>query len=89
MTFSRPQGKGTQIEVDVFFTKDGKKVGGWDVNEESDAKTDLGVEGLQGHHDLYCAVGVCGGVEFQIVMEPGKWLFTPGDFIAEKGSEEV
>ncbi|KAI9853082.1 MAG: hypothetical protein M1838_001583 [Thelocarpon superellum] len=67
----------TPAHVEVFFTRNGKRVGGWDLHEERDARTDLGVEGLEGRHDVYPAVGVYGGVDFEVSFAPGSFLFVP------------
>ncbi|KAI9682314.1 MAG: hypothetical protein M1817_000368 [Caeruleum heppii] len=65
------------LKTEVFFTRDGKREGGWDVHEELDAATDLGVEGLEGNFDLYAAVGVFGGVDFEVFFREGEWLYRP------------
>lgn len=65
------------IGVDVFFTRDGKKVGGWNLHEEGDAEEDLPVTGLEGFHDLLAAVGTFENVEFDIVFSEGEWMYRP------------
>jgi hypothetical protein len=69
--------KGGRLETEVFFTRQGREVGRWDLHEETDAEGDLPVTGLEGYHDLSCAVGTCGRTEFEVVLDPGKWLFRP------------
>lgn len=65
------------INVDVFFTRNGEKEGGWNLHEELDASNDLGVYGLDGHFDLYAAVGTFGGVEFDVLFKRQDWLWRP------------
>lgn len=66
---------GRRIEAEVFFTRDGQVVDGWDVHEELDAKTDLPVTGLEGYHDLAIAVGTYKNVAVDIVLDPARWLY--------------
>lgn len=63
------------INVDVFLTRDGKKVAGWNLHEENDAQEDLPVTGLEGFHDLLAAVGTFENVEFDIVFDASQWLY--------------
>lgn len=67
----------TPINVEVFFTRDGRKDGGWNVHEEGDSIEDLPVTGLEGMHDLYAAVGTFDNVEFEIVFNEGEWMYHP------------
>jgi hypothetical protein len=61
---------------EVFFTRDGRKEGGWDVDEERDAEREGGGgEGLRGEGDVYLCVGCFGGVEFEVVGEKRAWLY--------------
>ncbi|GES57815.1 SPRY-domain-containing protein C285.10c [Aspergillus terreus] len=83
MTFQLPdndtlvQEKGRQkAKVDVFFTRDGRVAGGWNLHEEVDADAG-GVEGLEGDYDVYGAVGLFGGVDFEVTFEPRSWLWKP------------
>lgn len=61
--------------VDVFFTRNGALVGGWNIHEETDAEEDLPVTGLEGFHDLCAAIGTYDGVKFEAVFEPSRWLY--------------
>jgi hypothetical protein len=63
------------INVEVFFTRDGSKVGSWNLHEEGDAEEDLPVTGLEGFNDLYAAVGTFENVEFEIVYNQGEWMY--------------
>lgn len=65
------------LSVEVFFTKNGKKSGGWNLHEELDAETDQDVIGLDGTFDLYAAIGLFGGAEFKVVFERESWLYLP------------
>lgn len=68
-------GGGGRIEVEVFFTRDGKVDGRWDVHEELDASTDLPVTGLEGYHDIAIAVGTYQNVGVEIVLDPARWMY--------------
>ncbi len=69
--------KQNTINVEVFLTRNGEMGEGWNLNEELDASNDLGVDGLDGHFDLYAAVGTFGGVEFDIMFNRQDWLWRP------------
>jgi hypothetical protein len=92
MTFSAPRappgygatqqqyGQGQQqggLDVEVFFTRNGKKEGGWDGNLELDERSEGGTTGLRGECDLFPAVGVFGGVDFDVFFHPAQWLYKP------------
>jgi hypothetical protein len=63
--------------VRVFFTRNGRDAGGWDLHEELDADAG-GVHGLEGTFDLYGAIGIFGGVEFEACFQADGWLWKPG-----------
>ena len=67
----------TPINVEIFFTRDGRRGGGWNLHEEGDAQEDLPVDGLEGLNDLYAAVGTFESVEFEIVFDRRQWLYQP------------
>lgn len=67
----------TPIDVEIFFTRDGRWAGGWNLHEEGDAEEDLPVTGLEGWNDLYAAVGTFEDVGFEIVFNHKKWLYRP------------
>jgi len=72
---------GAKPEVDVFFTREGKKVGGWDLYEERDVNSDvMGVRGLEGDMDLFPAMGVFGACEVEVRFKEGEWLYRPKVF---------
>lgn len=65
------------INVEIFFTRDGTMAGGWNLHEEGDAQEDLPVTGLEGYNDLLATVGTFENVEFEIVFNPGEWMYHP------------
>ncbi|KAF3356016.1 hypothetical protein VdG1_06754 [Verticillium dahliae VDG1] len=69
-----PRGDGS-INVDIFFTREGKIVGSWNLHEEGDAEEDLPVTGLEGYHDLSCAIGTFNHNSFEIIFEPSRWKY--------------
>lgn len=76
MGFLPPTYAGGKNRVEVFFTRNGKKDGGWDVHEEKDRDQEEGdVTGLEGEHDLLAAVGCFGQVEFEVRFRREEWLF--------------
>ncbi|ORY15683.1 hypothetical protein BCR34DRAFT_558322 [Clohesyomyces aquaticus] len=85
MTFSPPKHppsyeqsqQGQPLDIEVFFTRNGVKNGGWDGNEELDQKCEGGSTGLRGECDLFPAIGVFGGVDFEVFFSPENWLYNP------------
>jgi len=81
MTFhaSSPyQANDAKRQADVFFTRNGKRDGGWNLHEERDIEQEAGnVIGLEGEHDLLAAVGCFGGVEFEVMFRREAWMFRP------------
>ncbi|AEO53100.1 hypothetical protein MYCTH_2293986 [Thermothelomyces thermophilus ATCC 42464] len=71
---------GGRVEADVFFTRQGREVGRWNLHEETDAEQDLPVTGLEGYHDLSCAIGTCGETGFQVIFDPARWLHRPAGY---------
>lgn len=65
----------TPINIEVFFTRNGQKDGGWNLHEENDASQDLPVTGLEGMNDLYASVGMFEANEFEIVFNSRDWLY--------------
>jgi hypothetical protein len=66
--------QGNLLDVQVFFTRNGKKTGEWDLHEEQDQSME-GVQGLEGEYDLFPAVGVFGGCDFEIIFKEKDWLY--------------
>ncbi|KAK5210285.1 hypothetical protein LTR99_009364 [Exophiala xenobiotica] len=62
-----------RVETSAFATREGQTNKGWewDVDEERDER-DEGVDGLMGEGDLYPAIGVFGGVEFEVRFGQGQ-----------------
>jgi len=85
MTFAVPKNppsydqtqQGRILDIDVFFTRNGKKEGGWDGNEELDARSEGGNVGLRGELDLFPAIGVFGGVDLHVLFHPSQWMYVP------------
>ena len=85
ITFSVPRNppsyeesqQGRMLDIDVFFTRNGVKEGGWDGNEELDVRSEGGNTGLRGESDLFPAIGVFGGVDFDVFFHPSQWLYRP------------
>ena len=69
--------RSTGLLAEVFFTKNGVLTGGWNLHEELDDTKDLGIQGLDGQHDLYGVVGVCGVVKFDCLFHRRDWLWLP------------
>ncbi|KAF2735751.1 hypothetical protein EJ04DRAFT_464234 [Polyplosphaeria fusca] len=85
MTFAPPKDppsyeqsqQGQLLDVGVFFTRNGVRDGGWDGNEELDQRSEGGTIGLRGECDLFPAIGVFGGVDFDVYFSPENWLYNP------------
>ena len=78
MTFTPPTYAGAKNGCEVFFTRNGKREGGWNLHEERDREQYDGVVfGLEGEHDLLAAVGCFGGVEVEVRMRREEWMFKP------------
>ncbi|KAF2713526.1 hypothetical protein K504DRAFT_462042 [Pleomassaria siparia CBS 279.74] len=69
--------QGQLLDIDVFFTRDGVKEGNWDGNLELDERSEGGTIGLRGECDLFPAIGVFGGVDFEVFFSPEDWKFNP------------
>jgi hypothetical protein len=81
MVFSNDKGSGSGMMgpgVSVFFTRNGQREGEWDLHEERDEEAGS-VEGLEGDFDLYAAVGLFGGVGFEVCFDRAGWLYRPAD----------
>lgn len=65
------------MKVEIFFTRNGMREAGWNLHEERDARNDLGVDGLDGHFDLYAAIGLFGGVNYEVNFHRHLWLYQP------------
>ena len=72
-----PQYTSSTSQVEVFFTRNGKKEGDWNLHEELDRDTELGVDGLDGLFDLYGAIGIFGGTQFRVKFRRDEWLWRP------------
>ena len=65
------------LKAEVFFTRDGKLDGGWDLNETVDAQAVVRVDGIDGRGDVYGAVGVYGEMDFEVTFNERDWLWQP------------
>lgn len=61
------------LNIEVFFTRNGKLDGSWNVHEELDSLREI--EGLDGTFDLYGALGTFGSVEFDCAFRRADWLW--------------
>ncbi|MCJ1309642.1 hypothetical protein MMC25_003302 [Agyrium rufum] len=66
---------GEPLKGNVIFTRNGRKAGGWNIHEEMDISTEFGTLGIDGKCDLYAAIGVCAGVEFETHFASQDWLY--------------
>lgn len=64
-------------QVDIFFTHNGTMTGGWELHEETDSEQDMPLTGLEGLHDLSCAIGTYDAVSFEVIFDSTKWLYNP------------
>lgn len=64
------------LAIEIFLTRNGEKTGSWNLHEEKDADSGS-VAGLEGDYDLYGAVGIFGGVEFEVCFDPSGWKWKP------------
>jgi hypothetical protein len=63
------------MDIEVFFTRNGRKEGSWDGNEELDQRSEGGTIGLGGNYDLFAAVGIFGAVDFEVLFRPQDWKY--------------
>ncbi|KAF1914137.1 hypothetical protein BDU57DRAFT_282977 [Ampelomyces quisqualis] len=63
------------LDVDVWFTRNGEREARWDGMQEMDGRCGGGNAGLRGECDLFPAVGVFGGVDFDLLLHPALWLY--------------
>ena len=86
MTFAIPEtphdytpspSEGVPLKAEIFFTRNGKRDGGWDLHEELDANDEFGILGLDGQYDLYGAIGTFGKVGFETSFNGKDWLWQP------------
>ncbi|KAL8295147.1 hypothetical protein RB600_000900 [Gaeumannomyces tritici] len=64
-----------RLGAEVFFTHNGALAGSWDLHEETDADQSSGLFGLEGHHDLSCAIGTFNRVSFEVIFDPARWMY--------------
>lgn len=72
MRFVGSQYQGQPPTTRVFFTRDGREENSWDLNESVDIEAG-GIMALDGTTDIYAAIGVCSGVDLEVIWdEPGQ-----------------
>ncbi|CAI4218524.1 unnamed protein product [Parascedosporium putredinis] len=74
MTFEPVEGR---IITTCFFTRNGVVDGEWNLHEEQDSDVILPVTGLEGYHDLGCAIGSFNHVAFDVIFDPNAWKYRP------------
>lgn len=84
ITFSRrvenePATPAPSLQAVAFVTREGRKVGTWDLGDQAGSPLDLSREGFGGSHDLYAAVGTCGEVNVDVLFEKRNWMYNPGN----------
>lgn len=77
VTFGVPPPNGARGPVEVFFTREGERQGGWDLYEERDGEGGGSVQGLGGERDLLGAIGIFGCVELEARFRRDQWLYRP------------
>ena len=82
MTFSCPKSAASPVSVnvlqaEVFFTRNGQRAGGWNLEEQLDETNQLGAFGVDGKYDLFAAVGVFGKVSIDVMFSSRDWLWKP------------
>jgi len=66
--------QGPIMNSQVFFTRDGKEVGGWDLLNDTDKELES-VVGLQGDNDIFPAIGIYGPVDVDLHFGEESWLY--------------
>lgn len=68
-----------EMDVRVFFTRNGRLEASWDLHELVDAEFAQpgGLVGLEGQHDLFAAVGVWGRIDVEIRYGRNNWRYIP------------
>lgn len=78
MKHGLPVYAGGKPKIEVFFTRNGRQEGKWDLFEEKDRDQEGGdVGGLEGDYDLLAAVGCFGAVEFEVRFRAEEWRLRP------------
>lgn len=77
MTYKPALQYGASPRCEVFFTRNGKREGSWDLWEQRDRDDEGSVEGLDGSRDLLAAVGCFGMCEFEVRMRREDCMFKP------------
>jgi hypothetical protein len=74
LTLAAYSERGPKLDVEVFFTRNGLKAGGWNLVKETDAESES-IEGLLGANDLFPSIGLFGPVEVEVNFGEQNWLY--------------
>jgi hypothetical protein len=69
-----------RAKATVFLTRDGRKDGDWEIDEEIDADEAVikgGTIGLEGELDLFIAIGVYGSFTAEVYLHEDDWKYRP------------
>lgn len=66
--------QGPKMNVEVFFTRDGRKAGGWNLLNDTDSEFES-VFGLTGDHDIFPAIGIFGPADVELRFGEESWLY--------------
>ena len=75
--FAPTPAQGQPLKGEVFFTRNGRNSGGWDIQESLDKEERWRTEGVDGKFDLYAAVGTFGQVDISVSFNRKDWLWRP------------
>ncbi|CAF9932726.1 MAG: hypothetical protein GOMPHAMPRED_006650 [Gomphillus americanus] len=68
------------LKGEVFFTRNGRPSGGWDIQEGLDNNEGWRADFLDGKWDLYAAIGTYGDVQVSVSFGAQQWQFDPSRF---------
>jgi len=72
-----PVASSSSMAVELFLTRNGRDIGRWNLRDGLRELEDLSLEGLEGAHDLYPAIGTSGEVNVDILFERKYWMYDP------------
>ncbi|MCJ1445662.1 MAG: hypothetical protein MMC23_006167 [Stictis urceolatum] len=75
--FAPSPGQGVPLKGEAFLTRNGRKEGSWNLQEEQDSESEFGVLGVDGRYDLFAAVGTFGEASFDVKLNGRDWLWQP------------
>ena len=68
------------LKGEVFFTRNGRPSGGWDIQEGLNQDEGWRADFLDGKWDLYAAIGTYGEVEISVYFGAHQWQYDPSRF---------